>query len=235
MTDILNMLSAYSELAGLVIGFFLTVCVLSFVFGDNDFFRFAVHIFIGVSAGYATVIVVYNVIWQRLLLPLAMGKFDMMVAVAPPLLGGLWLLAKLSRVRWLSNLANPVMAYLVGAAAATAIGGAILGTLYPQAMAATDYFDLTKGVMVVGTGALLLLGTISTLVYFHFGARQVSDRTIKRAGWIEALASLGQVFIAITLGALFAAVFTAALTAFVERLGFLWIVIKEWLLPNVIG
>jgi hypothetical protein len=66
-----------------------------------------------------------------------------------------------------------------------------------------------------------MVGTISTLAYFHFGVRQVTDQTAKRPKWLEVVALIGQVFIAITLGALFAGVYAASLTALIERLKFL--------------
>jgi len=42
---------------------------------------------------------------------------------------------------------------------------------------------------------------------------------VQRGAVIEILAKIGQIFIAITLGALLAGIFTAALTALIERLG----------------
>lgn len=67
----------------------------------------------------------------------------------------------------------------------------------------------------------LLLGTVSTLAYFQFGARKRADQAPRRHPAIDALAQIGQVFIAITLGALFAGVFSAALAALIERLDFI--------------
>jgi energy-converting hydrogenase Eha subunit A len=45
---------------------------------------------------------------------------------------------------------------------------------------------------------------------------------------VNLLAVIGQVFIAVTLGALFAGVFSAALTALIERLDFLRTVIASF-------
>jgi uncharacterized protein involved in cysteine biosynthesis len=58
---------------------------------------------------------------------------------------------------------------------------------------------------------------LTTLVYFHFGARQKLGSAPRRPEWLEILALVGQVFIAITLGVIFAGVFTASLTALIER------------------
>lgn len=67
----------------------------------------------------------------------------------------------------------------------------------------------------------MLLGTITSLVYFHFGAKATPDGP-KRSRLVTILGAIGQVFIAITLGVLFAGVLAASMTALIERLNFLW-------------
>jgi hypothetical protein len=67
----------------------------------------------------------------------------------------------------------------------------------------------------------MLVGTITTLVYFHFGARSTPDGP-QRSKLVIVLGWIGQIFIAITLGVLFAGVFAAAMTALIERLNFIW-------------
>ena len=64
----------------------------------------------------------------------------------------------------------------------------------------------------------MLLGTVLTLASFHFTAGRAPDGTPKRYAILEAIGSFGRVFIAITLGVLFAGVYVAALTAMIERL-----------------
>ena len=68
---------------------------------------------------------------------------------------------------------------------------------------------------------LMLAGTITTLVYFHYGAKSTPEGP-QRSKLVTILGWVGQVFIAITLGALFAGVFIAAMTALIERLNFIW-------------
>jgi hypothetical protein len=59
-----------ADLVGVLLGFILTLCVFSYVFGDNALFRIAIHIFIGVAAGITVVQAWVNVIWPQLLVPL---------------------------------------------------------------------------------------------------------------------------------------------------------------------
>jgi hypothetical protein len=119
------------------------------------------------------------------------------------------------------------MAFLVGVGAAVAIGGSVLGTLIGQARASIHLFDLSAPggaapVLRLVDGVFILLGTLSTLAYFNFSARARRGQPPERPAAVGWLARIGQLFIAVTLGSLFAGVFTAAITAMIERLGFLW-------------
>ena len=66
----------------------------------------------------------------------------------------------------------------------------------------------------------MLVGTVFTLASFHFSAGRAADGSPKRNRIIEGLAWVGRIFVAITLGALFAGVYMSALTAMIERLSF---------------
>jgi len=216
-----------TDLVGAILGFVLTLMVVSYVIKDNALFRLAVHIFIGVAAGYATVLVIYNVLWYQLLVPLLNNPLKQLSLVAPPLLMGIWLLTKASPR--LSRVGSPVVAFLVGVGAATAISGAISGTLFPQVGATINLFDLgatgLSGSKLLGwvvNALLILIGTITSLAYFHFGVRSRGDQTAQRPLWIEILSQIGQVFIAVAFGTLFAGAYAAALAALVERISFVW-------------
>ena len=216
-----------ADLIGAVVGFLLTLMVLSYVIKDNALFRLAIHIFIGVSAGYATVLVIYNVVWHQLLVPLILSPLEKFYLVVPPILLGIWLFAKASPK--LSRLGSPVVAFLVGVGAATAITGAVAGTLFPQMGATINLFDLgatglggTKLLGWVVNALFILVGTITALAYFHFGVRSRGDQPAQRPLWIEILAQIGQVFIAVAFGALFAGAYAAALAALVERVSSFW-------------
>jgi hypothetical protein len=71
---------------------------------------------------------------------------------------------------------------------------------------------------VVFEGGIMLVGTVFTLAAFHFSAGRAADGVPKRPRLLEMAAWVGRVFIAITLGVIFAGVYMAALTAMIERL-----------------
>lgn len=71
----------------------------------------------------------------------------------------------------------------------------------------------------------MLVGTVGTLAYFHFGAHRKEDGSVKRNGMIELIAWVGKLFVALTLGVLFAGVYAAALSALIERIQSLFAVL----------
>jgi hypothetical protein len=116
------------------------------------------------------------------------------------------------------------MAVLVGVGAAAAVGGALLGTVVPQVQASIDAFDWraagggANAIRMLFEGTVMFFGTVLTLASFHFSARRSADGAPQRNSILEWIAWLGRIFIAITLGVLFAGVYMAALTAMIERL-----------------
>jgi hypothetical protein len=213
------------ELVGTLLGFMFTLFVFSYIFGDNALFRIAMSIFVGVASAYAGVVAWYNVVWPQLLRPLIFGNQSERLFVLIPLFFCGLLLLKISPR--FSRFGNPAMAYMVGVGVAAAIGGAVLGTIFPQISATINLFDMDavrveeNVVWQLARGGMILVGTLATLVYFQFGAVKSKGSSATRPEWLEWLALVGQVFIAITFGALFAGVFSASLTALIERLYFL--------------
>lgn len=219
---------------GAVVGFLLTLMVISYLFGDNALFRLAVHIFIGVAAGFATVLVLDQVIWQQTLQPLIAAPLQNLYLTIPPLLLGVWLLVKSSPK--MAQLGNPVVAFLVGVGAATAIGGALFGTLFPQATAAMGLLDLQAAKQ--GGQPLLswfpnavvgLLATVITLAYFQFNLGARHDQASRFQTLMAPIRNIGQGILAVTFGVLFAGVYAAALAAMIGRVYFVWETVWNWI------
>jgi hypothetical protein len=247
---------ALSDLIGVTLGSVLTLLVFSFLIRDNPLFRLTLSIFIGAAAGYGVALAFYTVIWPLLLLPLLVGPQAQRLLALPLLALAILLAFKISPR--LARVGNPAMAFLVGVGAAAAIGGAVLGTLFSQVSATVNVFDqqATGGFANPGRlaeAALILLGTLATLIYFHFGARRstpspamsapapaeggepagaeaapvqapapaalppAGSAALQRPEWVESLAWVGELFIAVTFGVLFAGAFSASLAALIER------------------
>ena len=219
-----------------VISFLFTLLIFSYVLGDNPLFRIAVYIFIGVSAGYIAVVAWWQVVMPRLVYPfmsaISSGTLLQVLLILVPLLGALMLLV----FPHVTGLGRIPMAFLVGVGAAVTIAGAVIGTIIPQIQGTINAFDMgvTRAqnigfVEAVSNAMIILAGTVLTLSYFHFSARQKADGSMHRLGAIEAMAWGGRVFIGIALGAVFAGVYAAALTALIERISSLIIFITNFL------
>ncbi|MGC8856068.1 MAG: hypothetical protein ACP5QU_04645 [Anaerolineae bacterium] len=212
-----------ADLFAAILGFLLTLMIFTYLLGDNPLFRIATYLFVGATAGYVAVVAFWEGLWPKLLSPLRSGTPTEPLLLVIPLIGmGLMLLKVSPR---LSGLGQSVMAYLAGVSAAVAVGGAMTGTLFPQSAATINAFGVGEAMAhgispleALFNATMILLGVVTSLAYFHFGARLDDQGEIRRPGWIEALAWLGRIFITMTLGVLFAGLFSAALTALLERL-----------------
>lgn len=207
-----------SDFIWVIVSFILTILVFSYFLGDHAIFRFVMALFIGISAGYIAVVLIFQVILPRLVVPLLSGN---QLVVIPLLLSGL-LLLKLSPK--FSRFGNISMAYLVGVGAAVAVGGAVMGTIIGQVKGSWNEFFPTAGgspLLAYLEGGLLLIGTLATLAFFHFNGKKGNITGGKRNMLMAIFAWIGKIFIAITLGVVFASVLTAAATALIERTDFL--------------
>ncbi len=219
----------------MVLAGLLSVITLSFVIKDNALFRIALHLLIGVSAGYAGAIAVGDVIYPQLFLPLTQQfagnpQIDFVNLAVRTLLTLLLLTKLFPRI---AAVGNPASALLVGVGAALAIAGAVQGTILPQIAAAGQSFDaatlrlaLLGGYYAEGAGLLIegsitLLASIGTLAYFHFGTQGSGNERGGQNAFVRSLAWIGQLFIPITLATLFAGILLASLGAFLERIDFL--------------
>jgi hypothetical protein len=204
-----------------LLGFLFTLMILSYLVGDNPLFRVAIHIFVGVTAGYVTLIVFQQVILNKLIVPMAGGDWVRTIVLLFPAVMGLFLLTKIHpKYQWLGRW---VVAFLVGVGAAATIAGALAGTLLPQAWASINLFDVA-GVQSdavaekLTEGIFILLGTLTTLAYFQFSVRQSAAKSGRRGLFMRIISAVGEVFLAITFGALFAGVLASALAAMVNRI-----------------
>ena len=218
-----------ADLIGALLGFTLTLFVFSYAWGDSPFFKIATHIFIGVTAGYAAVITIHNVILPQLIFPIFSDNRREMILAVIYLIPSALLLTKISPR--LSKAGNPSMAILIGVGAAAAVGGGVFGTIFPQVSASARLFETNSFLNAI----IILIGTLATLIYFQFSVQKKSEQPTFKSHFIQVIGWLGQGFIAVTFAALFAGVYFAALSALIERFSFLWTFISETLLNAFLG
>ncbi len=220
------------DLLGMLFGSMLTIMVLSYIIGDNVLFRTATYLFVGVASGYAGAIAYQNVIRPALIDPVIQnGPASIFRPEAIPIFLIPWFLTVLLLLKLSPRLARygsfPI-ALLVGVGAAVIVGGGITGTLIPQSQASMNLLNPEIAFPETGEslgvwledlfGALLMLvATISTLIYFRFAARREVTGQARRSKLTEVLAYIGRIFIAVTFGVMYAGTLTASMLILTDR------------------
>lgn len=212
-----------ADLVAGVLGFLFTVALLSYLIGDNPLYRVALHIFIGVSVGYGTLVVFYQIILPRLVEPLQSGSPTAMGFALMPLALFLFLALKLSPRT--ARLGNVSTAFLLGVGAAVAVGGAVFGTLIPQIQA--TWLSILPG--AAGgflNNLIVIVGTVTALLTFQFWwfGREGAENRLPAVA-MKWLSSVGQVFIVVALGTVYGGLILSGIAVFGERLSF----IAQWL------
>jgi hypothetical protein len=207
--------------------------IYSYLLGDNPLYRLAIHLLVGIGMGYATIVVLYNVIIPQLISPITQvlsGSAADAGTLAQPFV---WFLAALMFLKLYpktAQLGNITMAFVMGVGAAVAVGGAVLGTLIPQIQAsalpllpgsAWNILPGQGGTINVLASVIIITGTITSLLYFHFQARPVGENLVERPAWLRATSRIGQVFLMIAFGSLYAGALIASLSVLTERMQFL--------------
>lgn len=135
---------------------FLTLVVLGGLLGERRVFGWSQHLFAGLVTGYLALLAVTEVIVPRLVEPLA----------ADPVANGeLWvglaLVASAAGAPWLPRAVSAIpVSIAVGALAAFALGGAVVGTLLPQVAAAVAGGEETAVATLASVAAAVVTGLV---------------------------------------------------------------------------
>jgi hypothetical protein len=215
------------ESAGTIVALILSLFVFSYLLGDNVLYRIAESLFVGVVIGYAVVVAFHNVLAPKLLVPLAesieSGDWTRVTLLGIALLLGLFLLSH--PVRSLSWLGTVSVAFLLGVGAALAIGGAVLGTLLPQANAAADLMSpITRYGPGLGlfSSIVLFVGTVGVLFYFQYTSGAGARASGAFQTIVQVWGRLGRWFILVAFAAILATTFMSRLSILADRIQFFW-------------
>ena len=173
----------------------MTLCILSYLYGDNPFYKIAEHIFVGVSAGYIFALTWWDQIWPNLFGRLFPAYVDAGFEFSPsyiiPLILGIFMLFRL--IPSLSWLARFPIAYIVGMAAGLKVYVYINSNILMQIQNSAIDFSKSGGEII--NHILVLLGVISALVYFFFSK--------EHKGTVGVISKIGIYFLMIKFGASF--------------------------------
>lgn len=210
------------DIFGIWIAAFLTLCIFSFLYRDNPFYRFAEHLFLGVSVGYSIVLTIHQGFIPFAWKPLATAFTDDTARSGfiklIPICIGLLFFARLSpRRTWLIR--YPI-AILIGWGTGVAIPNVLQTDIFTQIHGTLTPFS-QLGTLSAGEifGAILMvIGVICTLTYFFF--------SVEHRGAVGGLSKIGIAFLMIGFGSAFGNTVMGRVALLIQRVDFL---INDWI------
>jgi hypothetical protein len=187
----------------------LTIAIFSFLFKDNPLYKFAEHLYVGVSAGFGVIYV-----WAFDLKPMLIDRFiaqhgiERWILLVPAILGILMFSRWIGKFGYLSRL--PI-SFTVGIGAGLGITASIQGFLLPQIQGTLLPLNSINNI-------LLVVGVITSILYFYF------SREFK--GKSKIVLRLGIIFIMVSFGASFGYTVMARISLLIGRVFFL---LSDWL------
>ena len=212
------------------IGALLTLMIFSFLFKDNALYKFAEHLFVGVSAAYWMVVGIHTTILPNLIARLSPGLVSRIIPGAAqtepqydyllPLVFGLLLLTRLlPKIHFLSRWA---MGLVIGYAAGTNLIRYLQSDLMSQVSSTiTPMVVFTSGRFDIGatfSHLILVLGTICGLLYFFFSR--------EHTGAMKPASRVGIWILMVTFGASFGYTVMARISLLTGRVQYL---LHDWL------
>jgi hypothetical protein len=197
-----------SVLLGAWVAAGLTLCMFSFLYKDNPFFRFGEHLYVGISMGYTIVRIYYDVMVKSLYTPVTQeGQWWFLIAA---FLGLLVLTRFIPKISWLSRIS---FAVIVGFGSGVAIPRIISSNILQQVQGTLKPLLGNAGQSLFGmaqfNALLILIGVVTVLVYFFF--------SIEHKGPIQVAARIGIYFLMINFGAGFGYTVMARMSLLIGR------------------
>lgn len=202
------------QVIGMITGAALTILIFSYLLGDTLFYRLALHLFTGALVGYFLGVVVREVLFKT-----AFGGLLQDPVLAIPLLMGVGLFFFKS-IRRLAYIGNIFLAFLIGVGVMVTLTGVLRGTLLPQLEATSRAFDEATGLGMLNS-LLMLVGTVCTLMAFHFAARKQSGLAGLWSRLVGLAGQVGRWFLLVLFGVAFAGALTASLSILIGRVQYI--------------
>ncbi|MCP4549950.1 MAG: hypothetical protein GY835_26125 [bacterium] len=207
---------------GIWVGAFFTLCILSFLYKDNPFFRFAESIFAGCSLGYYIGNTFSQTIVPNVLEPLVHDghtpfiSWGWWVLVIPIIIGVNLYTRYIPKIAWVARFS---LAIYVGYYAALEMMLKLQGEVLPQS-ADTIISLVPRGTPMIDwfTSIVVMIGVLCVLVYFFFSA--------EHKGVLGGVSKVGVWFLMISFGAAFAYTIMGRISILIGRVVFL---MGDWL------
>ncbi|CAN5314415.1 hypothetical protein BH24CHL10_BH24CHL10_04840 [soil metagenome] len=196
-----------ADTVGIWIAAIMTLIVLGALLGERRLFGWSQHLLAGLATGFLALIALTEVIGPRLLQPLVVDSTG-----RPELWAGVALVAAAAGAPWLPRQLSIIPASIaIGALAAFALGGAVIGTLLPQIDASIVRPGGSVATMVAGASAVVV--TVLVLIGFLHGR--------PRGRVLSSVAGAGRWLLIGGLGGWLGFLIVSRLILLVDRIGFL--------------
>lgn len=203
----------------------LTLCIFSFLYKDNPLYKFAEHLFVGVSAGYYIVLNFWTVIMTNLVDPLVKafhnpGAFSAQqgdyraLLIIPGVLGTLLFTRLFGKIGWMSRWA---LAVIIGVYAGLKTTGFAQSDLVAQVQASLQTLwtgNLGTSISVI----LFTIGLICSLLFFFFSR--------EHKGALGVASRIGVYFLMVSFGAGYGYTVMSRVSLLIGRFQFL---LEDWL------
>jgi hypothetical protein len=191
----------------------LTLAIFSFVYRENPVYRFAEHLFVGVSAGFYLVQYFFSAIVKKLYTPVFVNH-DYALIVGG-ILGFMMFTRLFRRVDWVSRF--PI-AFYVAAWAGYLIPSVLQARVLLQLQGTMLTPDKFTTVASAIASVLIFVGVLSILIYFYFSAVP--------KGPLKGVSKIGITFLMLGFGASFGYTVMGRITLLIGRMQFL---LADWL------
>lgn len=94
---------------GVWLAAFFTLCIFSFLYQDNPFYKFAEQVFVGLSAAYWLVYIIYSIMVPNLFAKLAADFSGNIILLIPAALGLMMLMRIHPKTQWISRYPIAIM------------------------------------------------------------------------------------------------------------------------------
>ena len=189
-----------------------TLVVLGGLFGERRLFAWSQHLLAGLATGYLALLALTEVVVPRLAEPFAADP-----AGRPELALGLGLVAVTAATPWLPRIVGALpLSIAIGALAAFALGGAVVGTLLPQLVASLARPEPGLAATLAGAAAAVVTGLV--LIGFLHGT--------PRGRIVGAAASSGRWLLLAGIGGWLGYLLLSRLVLLIDRIAFL---LGDWL------
>ncbi len=201
---------------GIWVAAVLTLFIFSFMYRDNPLYKFAEHLFVGVSAGYIVVQQFWQVLYPNLLQNLVNPSAPRWLMYPVGLVLCLLLFTRFwSKISWLSRYA---IAIIIGVYAGAKTTGQAQAEVVEQVKATMVSLWIQGDPAGSINHLILVVGVVSTLVFFFFSK--------EHKGALGGTARLGIWYLMVSFGAAYGFTVMSRISLLIGRCQFL---LDDWL------